>query len=212
MDSRFLSYLLIACLAIAPLLSGSLLSILLMDIAYAEFEPGIRAKFPSVEMDSYQNEMQKYLFGLRATLPEGIEYNNREIKHMADVRSVVLGVSFALLFIIAIIAILCFAAYRRLGTSALLLRSLFLGGISSLALTLFILFSFALFFETSFVFFHSLFFEDGTWIFYPTDMLILLYPAAFFEKIFVQAAVICVLLSLLLALAGFYLKRCQKDL
>lgn len=110
-------------------------------------------------------------------------YNQRELRHMVDVKNVVqatLRVWYGLLILFAATAVLAWRsgywlefrlAIQRGGLWTLIL----LGGI-----LLFVLVGFGVFF----VAFHNVFFEPGTWMFRWSDTLIRLFPERFWRDTF----------------------------
>lgn len=110
-------------------------------------------------------------------------YNQRELRHMVDVKNVVqatLRVWYGLLILFAATAVLAWRsgywlefrlAIQRGGLWTLIL----LGGI-----LLFVLVGFGVFF----VAFHNVFFEPGTWMFHWSDTLIRLFPERFWRDTF----------------------------
>jgi integral membrane protein (TIGR01906 family) len=130
-------------------------------------------------------------------------YNQRELKHMVDVKIAVKAalniwrVSGLALFLLALWAWRggWFDAFR-----SGLARGAWLTAISVGALILFALLSFGVFF----VAFHNVFFEPGTWMFEFSDTLIRLFPERFWRDIFIYVGVFSIGAGLLIA---FLLRR-----
>ncbi|RME44843.1 MAG: TIGR01906 family membrane protein [Chloroflexi bacterium] len=136
-------------------------------------------------------------------------YNQREIRHLTDVRVLVRRTSIA--HIVSGLVILLGAAYliwtgrsraaaRALATGSALTVGI-IGGIGIIA---------ALAFRFFFVRFHRIFFEGGTWMFPTTDTLIQVFP----EKFWFDASLLIVILTLVeaavigvLALAWLGIRR-----
>ncbi len=136
-------------------------------------------------------------------------YNQREIRHLTDVRVLVRRTSIA--HIVSGLVILLGAVYliwtrrsraaaRALATGSALTVSI-IGGIGIIA---------ALAFRFFFVRFHRIFFEGGTWMFPTTDTLIQVFP----EKFWFDASLLIVILTLVeaavigvLALAWLGIRR-----
>jgi integral membrane protein (TIGR01906 family) len=110
-------------------------------------------------------------------------YNDRELRHMADVKN--LAIKVLALWEVALAAWLIFGvALGRVGGQIAVWRSIRVGAIwtlmlmAGLALTLLVSFSFV------FVGFHHLFFQGDTWLFLYSDTLIRLFPERFWEQVF----------------------------
>ena len=106
-------------------------------------------------------------------------YQDREIKHMVDVRNLidkvkVIDPTIGVLLIVALVALARPRAMRPLAA-----RGLLTGGL----LTVFLFGALGLFaatgFDTFFTDFHRVFFEGDTWLFLYTDSLIQFYPLPF---------------------------------
>jgi integral membrane protein (TIGR01906 family) len=159
---------------------------LFLNPSWISFEYG-RPDFPKAELFTDQarlvnaTESLLYCTGdrTRAQFVGLGVYNDREIKHMTDVRILIerervfYGVDVALLAI-SLVALGWWKENRRLAA-----RGLFRGG----ALTIVLFFGIALFaatgFNSFFTLFHRVFFEGDTWLFYETDSLIQFYPLPF---------------------------------
>jgi integral membrane protein (TIGR01906 family) len=126
-------------------------------------------------------------------------YNERELKHMLDVKLVVQaalrvwGGSFVLL---ALAGLWSWAgdwlqAYRSALQRGGWLSVFFIGGVIAFVL---------LAFGVIFVFFHEIFFESGTWTFYFSDTLIRLFPERFWRDTFLIVGCLTALGGLGLAL------------
>jgi integral membrane protein (TIGR01906 family) len=106
-------------------------------------------------------------------------YQDREIKHMVDVRNLIDKVKLidpatGVLLLVALVALA-----RQSATRSLAARGLLTGGM----LTVFLFGALGLFaatgFNTFFTDFHRVFFEGDTWLFLYTDSLIQFYPLPF---------------------------------
>ncbi len=110
-------------------------------------------------------------------------FNEREIRHMQDVRDLI-GWLFPLHTVItalagvAVMALAVRPDTRRLAGSALMAGVIFTG-VSVVGLAIFAVVGWDLFFTT----FHRIFFEGDTWLFLATDTLIRLYPEIFWFTI-----------------------------
>ena len=112
-------------------------------------------------------------------------YNDRELKHMVDVKVVVKGA----LMVWIVASLLVIGSVAALGwqpATRPLLRSGLLGGAAAtivllIAVLLFVAFAF----DPFFVFFHKIFFTGDSWLFRYSDTLIRLFPEKFWQDIFI---------------------------
>jgi integral membrane protein (TIGR01906 family) len=124
-------------------------------------------------------------------------YNDRELRHMVDVKEVVQA---ALNFWYASIAVLLLAgvwAWRG-DWLAEFRWALGRGGMVTLVLIIVILLLVLAAFGIFFVAFHQVFFEEGTWTFLWSDTLIRLFPERFWRDTFLVVGGITTLLALFL--------------
>lgn len=140
-------------------------------------------------------------------LPDGTPaYNGRELGHMDDVKCVYNALTLTAL-VVLVGAILSGWRLRQAGKRCEAFASLQQGGV----LTLLALISLAVWmlvaFSQFFTFFHSLFFQPGTWVFSYSDTLIRLFPLQFWEDAGLLIAGGVSLSSLLLTLLGGWLRR-----
>ena len=176
---------------------------LLMLPAFLYFEYNT----PNFPADFYGFTKQDRLYWSRFALdyltnPQGISflgdlrfadgapvYNQRELKHMVDVKSA-LGAALTVwrLSLVALV-VLGLWAWRggwlgsyRLGLS----RGGFLTTALLGAAIVLVLLSFGVFF----VAFHNVFFESGTWVFEYSDTLIRLFPERFWRDIFIYVGIL----------------------
>lgn len=123
-------------------------------------------------------------------------YNERELSHMADVKNVVRGalnvwyISLAGLFLLAFLAkrgdwVYEYIHALRRGGLWMIGLAVALGAIVGVGIAA----SPDLFWQF-FTFFHSLFFEGDSWLFYFSDTLIRLFPIRFWQDAFLWAAVL----------------------
>lgn len=153
---------------------------------------------------------EDYIFMLEEQLiPETSEplYNDREIKHMLDVKilsDLFRRVAWVLGGIIGA-GLLLFGFFYENGR-AMIAGTLFRGGM----LTILILLSFGLFiglaWDVFFVQFHEVLFDDGTWTFNYTDSLIRLFPEKFWFDVGVLIVGSTFGLGVLSALIGRFLR------
>jgi integral membrane protein (TIGR01906 family) len=111
-------------------------------------------------------------------------YNERELRHMVDVKNTVKGALTVWVVSLVLLVVLGVWAWRggwldafRLG----MVRGGWLTVILLVGILLFVLFGFGVFF----VLFHDVFFQPGTWMFLYSDTLIRLFPERFWRDIFI---------------------------
>lgn len=122
------------------------------------------------------NEPLSYLADLRFEDGQPL-FNERELRHMADVQ-IVTQIAFALLVVLCILA--AAATYYLWRHDRHHLRIGYLqGAIFTLAIIASIVIVAILSWDFFFVAFHSIFFESGTWYFAYSDTLIRLFPEQF---------------------------------
>lgn len=116
-------------------------------------------------------------------------YNERELRHMLDVKIAITTTLRVWVASLTILVVLALWAWRggwveqyRLGLAR--------GGLLTTLLLVGILAFVALSFRVLFVAFHDIFFEAGTWMFLWSDTLIRLFPERFWRDIFVYLGVI----------------------
>lgn len=126
-------------------------------------------------------------------------YNPRELQHMVDVKKVFQAVLTVWYVMLGAILLLGVWAWFGKWWQAYL-RGLQRGGWLTVALVALIIplviFAFGIFF----VFFHQVFFDPGTWIFFYSDTLIRLFPERFWRDIFLTVGLLSLLVGLALAL------------
>jgi integral membrane protein (TIGR01906 family) len=123
-------------------------------------------------------------------------YNERELSHMADVKNVVLGALRFWYISLAILTLLAILAWRgkwipeyinglRRGGMWMIGLAISLGLIAGVGIA-----ANPDVFWQFFTFFHSLFFEGDSWLFYYSDTLIRLFPIRFWQDAFLWAAIL----------------------
>jgi integral membrane protein (TIGR01906 family) len=133
-------------------------------------------------------------------------YNERELRHMQDVKNVTRGalrlwyISLALLLGLGIWA--WFGGWWQYFLLGLKRGGWLMVGLAALIAAIVII-GIAInpnVFDNFFVLFHSLFFEGNSWLFYFSDTLIRLFPIRFWQDAFLWAAVIALGGGLLMGL------------
>ncbi len=123
-------------------------------------------------------------------------FNERELSHMTDVKNVVLGALRVWVLSLAILILLAIIAYRqkwmpdyinglRRGGRWMIGLAVGIGLIAGIGIT-----ANPDIFWQFFTFFHSLFFEGDSWLFFYSDTLIRLFPIRFWQDAFLWAAVL----------------------
>ncbi len=123
-------------------------------------------------------------------------YNDRELSHMADVKNVVRGALNIWFISLAILALLAMLAWRgdwiheyinglRRGGMWMIGFAVALGLIAGIGIA-----ANPNVFWQFFTFFHTLFFEGDSWLFYYSDTLIRLFPIRFWQDAFLAAAIL----------------------
>ena len=121
-------------------------------------------------------------------------YNEREVKHLTDVR-ILTGQAFLTQAIIGIVILLSAVYLARTGRGSSAAKALLTGSIFTVGLIGFIGVFAAFAFRFYFVRFHRMFFEGETWMFPNTDTLIQIFP----EKFWFDVSLLIVLFTLVSA-------------
>jgi integral membrane protein (TIGR01906 family) len=123
-------------------------------------------------------------------------YNERELRHMQDVKSVTLGAlrlwDISLMLLLGLGLWAWFGGWWQYFLLGLKRGGWLMVGLAALIGAIVIV-GIAInpnVFDEFFVLFHSLFFEGNSWLFYFSDTLIRLFPIRFWEDAFLWAAVI----------------------
>jgi len=163
---------------------------LLMSPAYVRYEYG-RGGFPPATLLSDEQryraavECVRYLrTGAGIELLERLEgnegplFNERELKHMADVKAVTRG-AFTLHRICTVLVLAAALYLARYGAQGECARRLAQGSGLTIALVALVLIAAMVNFNWFFTTFHRIFFEGNSWLFSYTDTLIQLFPLPF---------------------------------
>ncbi|MFM8320133.1 MAG: TIGR01906 family membrane protein [Chloroflexota bacterium] len=163
------------------------------------FTKADRLYWSAYAMDYLVNDAGiEYLGDLRFADGSAV-YNERELRHMVDVKAAIqitLRVWLAALVGLVLLALL---AWRK-GWTAAYIHGLRRGGWLTAAFIVVVITFVALSFGAFFVFFHDVFFQPGTWMFEWSDTLIRLFPERFWRDIFVYVGVMSGGAGLLIAL------------
>jgi integral membrane protein (TIGR01906 family) len=207
--------LLIICLPVALVLTNVRL---IMSDAYLHYEYG-KPDFPPDPYGFSQADRLRYApialaylfnaegieFLARQTFPDGSpQYNERELRHMRDVKVVTRGAMAVWLvsglLIVASVVVLGWRPETRPALRAGLVGGAVLAVGILLALVLYILLNF----NTFFIQFHQVFFEGDTWMFQWSDTLIRLFPLQFWSDGFTLIGVATLLQGLLVGAAAWF--------
>ena len=144
----------------------------------------------------------------RERLPDGeTAFNERELSHMDDVRSIFGALLRGQLIVVGGLLLLGLALART-GRRALVPRGLLAGAVATLGVAALAVPFVLLGFDRFFTRFHELFFEGDSWRFSTRDTLIRIYPEQLWQDVSVLVAVLAVAQALLLALvARWWLRR-----
>jgi integral membrane protein (TIGR01906 family) len=168
-----------------------------------DFPPSVR--FAPPERYRLASESIEYVRGNR-TLDQfkalGV-YDDREIKHMVDVRELVDKMKIVLPIVALLIAASLVALARQKENRTLAARGLLNG--ASLTIGLFVLIGFfaAVGFQTFFTLFHKIFFEGDTWLFNYTDSLIQFYPLPFWFATSIGLVATTIVEAIIVGLIGW---------
>ena len=121
-------------------------------------------------------------------------YNARELSHMVDVKFVVTGMRIGMAAGIVLLVILSLVALKQ-GWRDKLLHSYRRGAWLLLGIIFGILFLLMINFNNLFTWFHQIFFESGTWLFYTSDTLIRLFPLRFWRDAFIAVGLVSVVIA-----------------
>ncbi len=180
---------------------------------------------PEVYGMSDEERLRLGLIGMDSVIgPRGVEvlrearlsdgapaFNEREIRHMQDVRDLIgwlfpLHTVITALAGIAVIALAARRATRRLVGSALI-AGVIATAASVIGLGVFAVVGWDLFFTA----FHRIFFEGDTWLFLTTDTLIRLYPEIFWFTITLMIGGAILAECIALAMAGVALRAGARE-
>ncbi|NMC13879.1 MAG: TIGR01906 family membrane protein [Chloroflexi bacterium] len=126
-------------------------------------------------------------------------YNERELKHMLDVKNVVKA-AILIMYISLLILIGCGIWARHTGWWIDYRFSLARGGWFTVVLFAAIILFVMVGFDIFFVSFHNVFFAPGTWLFLFSDTLIRLFPERFWQTAFVFVGAFTLLAGLIVGL------------
>lgn len=156
-----------------------------------------RLKWSKISIEYLLNDSDLSFLANQKLDPQTPLYNERELKHMLDVKILVQQMITVWSILAGVYVILLAWAWRR-GWMTDLLRAFSWGGKGAIALILLILVSVVLNFNALFTAFHQIFFEGNSWLFRYSDSLIRLFPLPFWRDAFIWVGAFTFLASLIL--------------
>lgn len=143
----------------------------------------------------------------RASLPDGSPaFNEREVAHMDDVRTV-FGRALRAQLVVLVLLLVASVLLRRTALRAVVPLGLLAGALTTLAVALLAIPVILLGFDGFFTRFHGVFFEGDTWRFPSTDTLIRLYPERFWEDVAQLVAGLTLLQAVMLVPSAWLWQR-----
>ncbi|MCI0476177.1 MAG: TIGR01906 family membrane protein [Anaerolineales bacterium] len=169
----------------------------------ADFPPSVR--FTPDERYRLASESIEYIRGNRTlTQFKALDvYDEREIKHMIDVRELVDKVKIVLPTLALLIIVSLVVLAREKTNRALAARGLLNGAILTVGFFVVLGLFAAVGFQTFFTLFHKIFFEGETWLFNYTDSLIQFYPLPFWFDTSIALIALTIGEALIVGLIGW---------
>lgn len=136
-------------------------------------------------------------------------FNEREISHMKDVKSLVNTLKIIFIISITLISILIIfiLLYNYKNFTRFMSIYLIYGGVISIILTIVAAILPLISFDLGFTIFHKIFFKGDSWLFNSTDVIINVFPEKFFSEAFIFILTISIIISVILFLAGLLIKK-----
>ena len=176
---------------------------------YSQPDFPLSVRFTPQERYHFASESIEYVRGNR-TLEQfkslGV-YDDREIKHMVDVRELVDRVKIVLPVTALLIIISLITLARSKENRALAARGLLNGALLTIGLFVAVGLVAALGFQTFFTLFHRIFFEGETWLFNYTDSLIQFYPLPFWFATSIALVGLTIVQAIVIGLIGWWWKK-----
>ena len=135
-------------------------------------------------------------------------YNERELRHMVDVKNVVRGAMWVMIFSLCLIITSGFFLARN-NQWKKFVEAISWGGWLAVGLILSVLVYLGLNFNSLFTNFHKIFFEGDTWLFRYSDTLIRLFPIKFWRDAFIWISGMSLISGLLI---GWFTPRLKNEL
>lgn len=148
----------------------------------------------------------------RATLPDGSEaFNERERRHMADVRLLLGRALNAQLALLVLVVGIAFAFARSIRWRSIIPRGLLIGSLGTLGILTVAVPVVLLGFDSLFSGFHGIFFTGDTWRFSTRDTLLRLYPEVFWQHAArLGAAIVAIQAVVALLVARWWLRKVHR--
>ena len=214
----------IAALLLAQIIFLANFRILVFNSSYYKHrfaEENTYARVP--DADATTKDILDYYHGNyqgKMNVIQSSAFNEREIKHLADVKKLVNRTIYYLYFLAAaelllIIGIMTFSNRNKKEFLNYVLKALLLSSLTVISVSG-ALFIASNYFPQLFEAFHQLFFEQGTYVFGETDTLIKLFPESFFYRFsydiilnsaITAAAILLIATTAILALKKKYINR-----
>jgi integral membrane protein (TIGR01906 family) len=156
-------------------------------------------------------EILDYFTNENAGNPEIEGFNERENSHMRDVKLLINRIiffEFCLIFLWIILFLIFILDKKNIIYK--LSKILFYSGGSLIILILFFIIVSIFAFNYSFIIFHKLFFTGETWLFPVDSTIIELFPAQFFQNMFIKIIINTGLSAVLFFIVGFFIVRFRK--
>ncbi|MEE9513383.1 MAG: TIGR01906 family membrane protein [Anaerolineales bacterium] len=153
-----------------------------------------RIYWSSIDIDYLLTDAENNYFDEFTLDDDSPMHNDRELRHMQDVKNLLDMVwkvwGSGIFFLLSLAAVLWWLDGR-----AIALRAVIAGSKLTVLLMIFLVIFLLASFGVLFVGFHRIFFEGSTWLFPLSDTFIRLYPERFWRDIFALLAGVTVLLS-----------------
>lgn len=138
-------------------------------------------------------------------------YNERELRHMVDVKDVV-RIAFTGLVVLALgFVVVGYILWRDKQTRVEFWQGLFNGAVLTISIIIFIIVFALTAWDAFFTSFHTLFFEQDTWRFAYSDMLIRLFPEQFWFDAALAIGALTTLGAVGILLTAWKLRLIQTD-
>lgn len=169
----------------------------------------VYGSLPGIDVDAVNSQVVDYISGSGKSLDANGIFNNRERKHLSDVRFVVWVLDLFLYASIAVFSLLLVLLSLSYRDFARALKAVGLAFICSGALNIMLLLSCFFAFSASFPFMfesmHKAVFQSGTYIFDGfAEKIVLLYPEAFFYDVSMKILSTALFFSVFLLLNGIF--------
>jgi integral membrane protein (TIGR01906 family) len=199
--------LLVLSLISLPFLITSYILIFNGHIYKSEFTKyNVYERYSNISLDSYNKEVLDYLKGKRQSMPSEISLNEREIRHMEDVRNLFsFFINLTKILIIMVIISITILFFTSNNLLALIKKSLFYSSVISMIVMLPLITLVYFNFGAQFEIFHRLFFRPDSYLFSAEDNIVNIYPEGLFQDIFTKAVIASFIAYILILLISILL-------